>query len=445
MCLLFLEDDMFERKATREMERWFSDASGKALLIKGARQVGKSYSASSFAYGKFSNVVKFDLFEDSATRESFRAASSADDLMLRISVAASSPLIPGQTAVIIDEVQEAPNVLTFVKYLVQKGDFRFILTGSLLGVRLRGVDSLPVGYLTQVEMFPLDFEEFCWAVGLGKQVFRMAADYLVREEALPDFLYERLQGLYHRYLMVGGMPDAVRAFVETNNVDEVRLVHSNLHALYRDDIAKYAPDEIKLIVRDIYDLVPSEVASSNRRFKLSDISDVKRYSQVEQHFLWLTNAGVALPVYNVSAPVFPLLVSEQRNLFKLFYLDAGMLASTFPKKAYEGLLDGRANMNMGAAYEAAVAQELKAHGVALRYFSSKKSGELDFVLECSDGEIWALEVKSGSQYCTHKALDNALSTQGYDIDRAYVLAETNIKREGDILYMPVFLAGALER
>lgn len=436
---------MFERKVTREMEHWFSDNSGKALLVKGARQVGKSYSASRFAHDKFSNVVAFDLFEDSVTRGSFQAASSADDLMLRISVAASSPLIPGQTAIIIDEVQEAPNVLTFIKYLVQKGEYRFILTGSLLGVRLRGVDSLPVGYLTQVEMFPLDFEEFCWAMGLGKQVYRMAVEYLDREEALPDFLYERLQGLHHRYLMVGGMPDAVRAFAETNNVDEVRLVHSNLHALYRDDIAKYAPDEIKLVVRDIYDLVPSEVVSSNRRFKLSDIADVKRYSQVEQHFLWLTNAGVALPVYNVSAPVFPLLVSEQRNLFKLFYLDAGMLASTFPKKAYEGLLDGKSSMNMGAAYEAAVAQELKAHGFALRYFNSKKIGELDFVLECSDGEILALEVKSGSQYCTHKALDNALSTQGYDIDRAYVLAETNIKREGDILYMPVFLAGALER
>lgn len=436
---------MFERKITRKMERWLSDASNKALLVKGARQVGKTFSVSRFAHDRFANVVEFDLLEDLATRESFQAASSADDLMLRISVAAKSPLIPQQTVVIIDEVQEAPNVLTFVKYLVQKGDYRFILTGSLLGVRLRGVDSLPVGYLTQVEMFPLDFEEFCWAVGLGKQVYQMAVNHLANEESLPDFLYDRLQALHHRYLMVGGMPDAVRAFVSTNNIDEVRLIHANLHALYRDDIAKYAPDELKLIVKDMYDLIPSQAASKSRRFKLSDIADVKRFSQVEQHFLWLTNAGVALPVYNVSAPTSPLLLSEQRNLFKLFYLDAGMLASSFPKSSYEGLLDGKASSNMGAAYEAAVAQELKAHGFTLRYFNSKKVGELDFVLERADGGIDALEVKSGAQYRTHKALDNALATKGYDIDRAFVLAETNIERKGDILYMPVFLAGALER
>ena len=435
----------FSRKVTAKMDEWLAAPSQKALLIKGARQVGKSFSASQFAHDRFTNVVEFDLLEDAQTRASFQAATSADDLMLRISVAARSPMVANETVILIDEVQECPNILTYVKYLVQRGDFRYILTGSLLGVKLRGIDSLPVGYLTQLEMFPLDFKEFCWANGLDPHVYELAASHLATEEPLPDFLYDRLRGLYHRYLMVGGMPDAVRAFVDGNNIDDVRTVHSNLHALYRDDIAKYAPDELKLIIRDIYDLIPSEAAAKNRRFKLSDIKEVKRFSQVEQHFLWLTQAGVALPVYNVAAPVSPLLIAEQRNLFKLFYLDAGMLASSYPKSAYSGLLDGKAGMNMGAAYEAAVAQELRTQGFALRYFTSKKVGELDFVLECGDGSVAALEVKSGAQYLTHKALDNAMAVRDYAVERAYVLAETNVRREGKVLYVPVFLAGMVGR
>lgn len=432
---------MFNRKVFAQMKQWLAAPTQKALLVKGARQVGKSFAAERFAEGHFQHVVKFDMLEDAQMRESFARASSADDLLLRMSVAADGPLVPGKTAVLIDEVQECPNLLTYAKYLVQRGDYRYILTGSLLGVKLETIDSLPVGYLTQVEMFPLDFEEFCWANGLAESVYESAAASFLAEEPLPDFLYNRLMDLYHRYLMVGGMPDAVAAFTSTGGIDEVRMVHASLHALYRDDITKHAPAELRLIIRDIYDLIPSEVASKNRRFKLSDIRDVKRFSQVEQHFLWLTQAGVALPVYNVAAPVSPLLVAEQRKLFKLFYLDAGMLASSFPKKAYAGILDGRPGMNMGAVYEGAVAQELKARGLALRYFTSKKVGELDFVVEQPDGGIAAIEVKSGSQYLTHAALDNALNVGEYDIDRAYVFAETNVRRDGGILYAPVFLAG----
>lgn len=435
---------MLERKAVRQMNNWLNASANKALLVKGARQVGKSFLVEAFARDSFENVVKFDLVEDKRTRNSFSQATSADDLAFRMSVATSSPLVPHATAVIIDEIQECPNILTYIKYLVQRGDYRFILTGSLLGVKLGNVDSLPVGYLTQITMYPLDFEEFCWALGLGKTVFKAACQHFRDEEQLPDFLYDRLSDLYHRYLMVGGMPDAVNAFVSSNNIDEVRSVHQNLHLLYRDDITKYAPDELRLVIREIYDLIPSEAGSRNRRFRLSDITDVKRFSQVQSHFLWLTQAGVALPVYNVRAPVAPLLVNEQRNMLKLFYLDAGMLASSYSKRSYDGLLEGKPSMNMGGVYEAAVAQELTARGFALRYFTSKKVGELDYVLEHSDGRVSAVEVKSGSGYLTHAALDNALGTEGYTIDEAYVFAETNVRREGRILYAPVFLVGALE-
>ena len=439
---------MLERKARRQFESWFTLSSNKALLIKGARQVGKSYLVNAFANDEFEQVVTFDLIADASVRDSFLAAKSADDLLMRMTIAATKPMIAGKTVIVIDEVQQCPNVMTFIKYLVQRGDFRYILTGSLLGVALESIDSLPVGYVEQIQMHPLDFEEFCWANGVAPSVFDMLKDCLQQEEELPGYLYDRLLDLFHQYVVVGGMPDAVKTFLATRNIDEVRKIHRDLHSLYRDDIAKYAPSDLRLVICDIYDLIPSEVGSKNRRFKLSSIEGVQRFSQVTDHFLWLSEAGVALPAYNVSAPVPPLLVGEQHNLFKLFYLDIGMLMSSYPKKVaqeiFNGTPEGSFGMNMGAAFEGFVAQELKAHGFKLRYFTSKKIGELDFVEETLDGDVLAIEVKSGKRYRSHAALDNALATKGYGIDRALVLAESNIFRDGDVLYLPIFMAGLLE-
>ena len=439
---------MLERKARRQFESWLALSSNKALLVKGARQVGKSYLVNAFANDSFEHVVTFDLIADTSVRDSFSAARSADDLLMRMTIAATEPMIAGKTVIVIDEVQQCPNVMTFIKYLVQREDFHYILTGSLLGVTLESIDSLPIGYIEQIQMYPLDFEEFCWANGVAPSVFDMLKDCLQQEKELPDYLYDRLLSLFHQYVVVGGMPDAVKAFLATRNIDEVRKIHRDLHSLYRDDIAKYAPPELRLVIRDIYDLIPSEIGSKNRRFKLSSIEGVRRFSQVTDHFLWLSEAGVALPVYNVSAPIPPLLVGEQRNLFKLFYLDTGMLMSSYPKKVaqevFDGAPEGSFGMNMGAAFEGFVAQELKAHGFKLRYFTSKKVGELDFVEETLAGDILAIEVKSGKRYRSHAALNNALATKGYGIDYALVLAESNIFRDGDVLYLPIFMAGLLE-
>ena len=439
---------MLERKAKGQFEAWFASSPSKALLVKGARQVGKSYLVNVFANDAFEHVVTFDLIEDTSVRDSFLAAKSADDLLMRMTIAATEPMVAGSTVVVIDEVQQCPQVVTFIKYLVQRGDFRYILTGSLLGVELEGIDSLPVGYVEQIQMYPLDFEEFCWANGVAATAFDLLRDCLEQERELPDYLYARLLDLFHQYVVVGGMPDAVNAFLATRNIDEVRRIHHDLNSLYRDDIAKYAPPELRLIIRDIYDLIPSEVGSKNKRFKLSSIEGVKRFSQVTDHFLWLSEAGVALPVYNVAAPVTPLLIGEQRNLFKLFYLDTGMLMSSYSKKVaqgvFDGVVEGTFGMNMGAAFEGFVAQEMKAHGFRLRYFTSKKVGELDFVEETLDGDVLAIEVKSGKRYKSHAALDNALATKGYGIDRALVLAQCNLFRDGDILYLPIFMAGLLE-
>ena len=210
---------MLQRKAKAQFESWLASSPNKALLVKGARQVGKSYLVNVFASESFENVVTFDLIADASVRDSFLAAKSADDLLMRMSIAATQPMVANKTVVVIDEVQRCPNVVTFIKYLVQRGDFRYILTGSLLGVELEGIDSLPVGYVEQVQMCPLDFEEFCWANGVGASVFDMLRDRLKDEGELPGYLYDRLFDLFHQYVVVGGMPDAVNSFLATRNVE----------------------------------------------------------------------------------------------------------------------------------------------------------------------------------------------------------------------------------
>lgn len=431
---------MLKRKAADRLEAWFANDERKALLVSGARQVGKTYLIDSFVAERFENVAKFDLVEDTSIQASFSQATSAEDLYLRISLAARVPLVPGKTVVFIDEVQKAPEIMTFVKYLVKDTDLRYVLSGSLLGIELENIRSQPVGYVREVEMFPLDFEEFCWANGTNSQAFDILSASLAKREAVPGFLHDQLLALYHRYLIVGGMPAAVSAFVEGRGIDAVRSEQADIHAFYRRDIMQYAPKGQRLVIQNIYDLIPSEISARTKRFKFGSIPDVKKFKQVDQEFLWLTKAGVAIPVFDVAAPTQPLLASEQHNRFKLFYLDVGMLTSTYFKTETLGLLDGDTRANLGGVYENAVAQQFLCHGFKPYYFTSKKVGELDFLLERADGSIIAIEVKSGSNYKTHAAIDNALAVRDYHIDEAIVLAETNVEARGGITYLPIYSA-----
>jgi len=434
---------MLYRKALRQFELWKKNKTKQALLVVGARQVGKTYLIREFAKENYENFIEFNLIENVASRNSFKEARSAEDLMLRMSVASSAPLVPGKTLIFVDEVQECPEIVTLIKFLVDKGEYDYVLSGSMLGVELENIKSQPVGYVTEVTMYPLDFEEFCLAAGLGEDSIRSAKDCFVKREELPDYLHERLKALFRRYLLVGGMPDAIVAFAETNSIDQVRVVHEGIIKFYARDISKYAQKNRRLMIKSIFDMIPSELSKQNRRFKLSSIENVKRYTQVQDEFLWLTKANVALAAYNVRAPISPLLLSENHSLFKLFFSDVGLLASRFPKESLLGIIDGSPAKHLGGIYENFVAQELVAKGFDLRYYTGKKVGELDFVVEQKDGAIIAIEVKSGAGYKTHAALNNALAMKEFDISEAFVLAETNIWRTESVTYLPVYLVSLL--
>ena len=437
-----------KRKAYDELLAWKSGKTRQALLVTGARQVGKTYLVREFGRAEYSRFIEFNLATDDATRESFAAARDPEDLLLRISVAASEAFVPGETLIFIDEVQQCPNIVTLIKALVDKGEYDYILSGSLLGVELENVRSYPVGYMSELLMFPMDFEEFCWSMGLTEEAFDMVRESLRKEQPVPDYLNERMLGLFHRYLLTGGMPDAVGAFVRDGTIDNVRRIQSDIRRFYNRDITQYAPKSRRLVIQEIYRLIPSELNNSTRRFKVGDISQVKRYSQIEDEFLWLSQANVALPVYNVEEPKSPLLASKERKLLKLFYSDVGLLTSTYDKQATLGILDGlgvEGRMNYGGVYENVIAQELTAHGFVPYYFTSKKTGELDFLIEDESGGVLALEIKSGRRFRSHAALNKALDTPGYAIDNAYVLAQTNVERDGKVLYLPVYMASVLQR
>ncbi|PJM78593.1 ATP-binding protein [Bifidobacterium scaligerum] len=433
-----------KRKAYYRIKFWKDHKTKQALLVTGARQVGKTFIIEEFGRNEYEHIVEFNLVLDDNARRSFSQATSPDDLLFRISVASSVPLVPGHTLVFLDEIQQCPQIVTFIKGLADKGDYDYILSGSLLGVELEDVRSLPVGYLDEFAMYPLDFEEFCWANGLVESAFDIVRDSFANLNATPDFIHDRLTELFHRYLLVGGMPAAVAAFTANGVIDPVRAVQSNIRAYYEHDIKQYAPKADRLTIQEIYRLIPGELQSQNRRFQVSSITDIKRFSQIENEFLWLTNANVALPAFNVAAPVAPLRINSERRVMKLFYSDVGLLVSAYGKKSVLGILAGNAAMNMGGVYENVAAQEFVAHGFTHLYYLTKKGiGELDFLIETNDGDVLALEIKSGAYFRSHAALDRAMTTPGYGIDKAYVFAETNVFTEGNVTYLPMYMLSML--
>ena len=429
---------MLKRKIWSKLEDFKVSADKKTLLLTGARQVGKTYIVEQFAKARYKSFVEVNFVEDSAAKAIFHDIADEKDVLRRITAYAQGKVIPGETLVLFDEVQECPEAVTYAKFLVDKGGCHYIYSGSLLGVELKNVRSVPVGYMDEEEMFPLDFEEFLTANGESADVIAEAKAAFEGRRAVDAFIHDRLMRYFKLYLVVGGMPAAVQKYVDTNDLAAVAAEQRFVIRAYRRDISKYDPDHA-LRIREIYDLLPSELASENKRFKLSGVVPDSRFSRIEDGFLWLKNAGVAIPAYCVEEPKPPLRLSEKRNLFKLFANDVGLLAAMYAEGIQLRILAGEKSLNIGAIYENAGAQELKAHGFGIFYYHSKKRGELDFVVE-NAGHAIPIEVKSGKDYKRHNALQNVLADENYPIDEAIVLSNENVERVGKITYAPAYMA-----
>lgn len=430
---------MLRRKIDKYLKDYY-ESSRNALLLTGARQIGKTYSIREFGKS-FKSFVEINFVDTPEAVDVFKDAKSSSEILLRLSLMTTAPLIKGDTLIFFDEVQRCPEIVTAIKFLVDEGSYRYILSGSLLGVELKDLRSEPVGYMGVKDMYPLDFEEFVLCLGIN--IIGYLRNAWQNHTVIDEFIHSKMMELFRLYLVVGGMPAAVSSYIESNNLQEVMTIQQDIIRLYKRDIAQYDPNN-KLYIEEIFDLIPPELNAKNKRFILKRLNENAKFEHYQNSFLWLKNAGVALPVYNVEEPKMPLLLARSRNLFKLFQSDIGLLAAQYAEGIQLRIIKGDKDINFGSIYENAVAQELVAHGFTPYYYNNKKRGELDFVIE-TEGQVLPIEVKSGKDYQTHRALANIMADKEYRLPRALILNNDTLKVDGQMIYAPIYMMMFLQK
>lgn len=429
---------MLHRKIEKPIIDWIRNEK-KALLIDGARQVGKTYIIRNTLESEQCDYIEFNLLKTPEIASLLEKSQTVDDMITNLSLFSNKPFIKGKTFIFFDEIQEFKELTTKIKFWVDEGSFRYVFSGSLLGVELKNLRSAPVGYLKTLTMYPMDFEEFLQIYNFTDDLKESLHRSFVDRTPVNETVHNRMMQIFNMYLNVGGMPSAVERFKETRSLEDVISEHEDIVVQYKKDFTRYEKEEKKPYLTQIYDLIPAELNASNKRFNFADIKKGLRYERSEDNFIWLASAGVALPVYNVSAPALPLLLNEKSSLFKLFLSDVGMLTTLYGRATKMQLLSDNQDINYGSLYENVVAQELKAHGFKqLYYYNSKKFGELDFIIE-HNGKILPIEVKSGKSYQRHSALSNIMEISNYSIEEAFILSNYNIEVKGNLVYYPIYM------
>lgn len=430
---------------TRTVDRILIDhfkISKTALLIEGARQIGKTFSIRQFGK-KFKTYIEINFIEQPEAISLFKDLSNTKDLLARLSLFTKQKLIKRGTLIFFDEVQICPEVITYIKFLVDEGSYNYILSGSLLGIEINDLRSVTVGYLTIKRMFPLTFREFALNLGLNSSILENLETSFKEKKPVDDFIHKKMMELFRVYLVVGGMPAAVNRYIETNNLNEVIDIQNQIVNLYKKDITQYDKNN-KLAIAQIFELIAPQLNSQNKRFIIKDIKSGVKFDRYENSFLWLKDAGFALPVYNVETPKIPLKLSKSRSLFKLFMSDVGLLASEYSQGIQLKIISGDDKLNYGAIFENYIAQELTACEHDLYYYNNKKRGELDFLIEY-DGEVLPIEVKSGKDYKVHRALSNIMDCGEFNLNRALIFNNSNLKVEGKLTYAPIYMAMFLKQ
>lgn len=435
---------MLYRKITKRIEEYLSSDSNRMLLIEGARQIGKSYIINHVGSKMFANYIEINMEKDKLGDRIFAEAKTTKDFYMALSIFAGDKMKEkSNTLVFIDEIQAYDHLLTLVKFLMEENRFTYIASGSQLGVTLKNTQSLPIGSLDIEHMYPLDFEEFLYANGVGQMAVESMRESFKNRESLQETIHQKIMDLFKKYLLVGGLPKAVKTFVQTHNVAEFRSVQNEAHQLYGVDASKYEEENNKkLKIRRIYDMIPSSLENKKKRIVIKDIEnkDWKRTDDYLEEFDYLICSGVALEVKAISTPTYPLIENSGKNLLKLYLNDVGILSGIYYKNNIKAIMTDVKSINLGAVYETVVAQELKAHGFALHYYDNKKIGEVDFIIDDVDNlSNIPIEVKSGKDYKIHSALDKFLSNKDYNIKKAYVFSnEPEVYTENNITYLPIY-------
>ena len=433
---------MLYRKIAKTIEEHLASKADSILLVDGARQVGKTYIIRHVAQKLFPHVIEINMVEDELKDRLFANIRTVEDFYLQVSMLAGDRMKDKEsTLIFLDEIQVYPHLLTLLKFLREDGRFTYIASGSLLGVTLSLTTSIPMGSIRIVRMFPLDFEEFLYANGMSSRAVAAIRTKIEGLVTIDEATHNKMMDYFRKYLLVGGLPDAVNAFIEQKNIQAVRDIQHNVHQFYAADASKY-DDENKLNIRRVYDLIPSNLANKKKRVVAQSIENKKgkTFRDYENEFEYLLSAGIALEVRAVSSPVFPLIQSGSKNLLKLYLNDVGILSGILYGYNIRAVLDDEKSINLGSVYESAVAGELIAHGHRLYYYDNRSKGEVDFLIDDYQSlSVMPIEVKSGKDYTVHSALNTFVGNRDYHVKRAVVLSNAReITQKGSILYLPVY-------
>ena len=429
---------MLKREVEREILDWIKGSDRRCLMIDGVHKCGKTYVIKKELEETGSDWTEFNLIDQPSLAAGLSGARTTDDLVAQLSLFTDRKLERGKTIIFIDEVQKCSEIGTLIKFWCDEGDFRFILSGSLLGVSYKHITSVPVGYMKTLKMYPLSFREFLQVYNMTDELLAYLRKAFRDRTPVSEAVHSRLLEAFRMYLVVGGMPQAVEEFRTSHDLRKVGDIQKQIVSSYKSGF----PLSGRYLF-EIYDHIPGELGKENKRFFISCVKEGLAYERGREDFLWLTEAGVALSVYNVTAPAVPLLLNEKSSLFKLFLSDVGLLSDIYGNETKIAVLNEDRDLNSGAIYENFVCQELYAYGFTPYYFNSKKMGELDFVIEYG-GKTLPLEIKSGKDYYRHSALDNALGVKDYAIDEAFVFALSNVEVKGNVVYYPIYMLMCLQ-
>lgn len=434
---------MLNRKVSTKILDYINGTKQKALLVTGARQVGKTFLIRELLKQQNCDFIEINFLENRLARNLFTSYNDTQDLLNKISVISNHVLKKKETIIFFDEVQEVKELVTAIKFLVSEGSYKYILSGSMLGVELNNIASQPIGYMDEIKMFPLDFTEFASAIGITDSTINMLKNSFIHKTKVDDTINEKMLSLFKLYLVIGGMPEAINAYLSTNDLNEVLNTQKNIMLRYREDIVKYV-DKSKIYIKAIFDNIASELNKKNKRYIYTNIDKKLRFNREQNNFIWLTDAGVANACFVVDELRIPLKLSKASNLFKLYQSDVGLLVSTCDKILQMNILNDNKDVNFGSIYENAVSQLLKAHGYDLYFYNNKKRGEIDFVIE-EKNNIYLIEIKSGKYYARHQALSNVINDKLNGITTGYVYGNCNVYTENNIQYYPIYMIDFLNK
>ena len=435
---------MLYRKISSFIEEYLKSENDKILLIEGARQIGKSFIIREIGKRIYPNFIELNFVEDDEGPQLLKNIHSTEEFYLRLSAMAGLELGSyADTLIFLDEIQHYPQYLTLLKFFRQEHKFRFIASGSLLGIALKKTTSIPVGSLIRKRMYQLDFEEWLIANGVGEEALQYMRECYDKRKSLSEDMHRYVLSLFQRYLLVGGLPDVVNEYLSSHNIAKVREVQEAIMELYEEDAAKYEQEaERKLHIRRIYDMISSQMENKKKRVVAKNIQDKKgdRFENYTDEFEYLVSSGIAFAVHAISNPHYPLSESVHKNLLKLYHNDVGLLTAKLFKFSIKAILETEKSVNLGSVYESVVAQELAVHGHPLFYYDNKAKGEVDYIVDDSDKcRVLPVEVKSGKDYRVHSALNTMVSDPEYRIDEAVVLSnEREVMLKNKVLYMPVY-------